>query len=116
MADIGSTHTSPYSQQQLDDRVTSAGTTPLPLCFQGDTDTGLYRPAANTLEIVAGGAAAIRLVAGGLIQFPTTGLQANGTSGTTWSTSVRPSSAQETVKGWIRFNDASGNAGFIPYF
>lgn len=116
MADIGTRHTSPWTQLAADDSVTSASTTPLPISFRGDSDTGLFRPAANTLAVVCGGTEAVRFTSGALVQFAAASNQANGSSGTTWSTSVRPASAGETVAGWIRIQDKDGAARFIPYF
>jgi hypothetical protein len=48
------------SQCLLDDSVTAAGAS-LPLAFDGDGDTGFYRPAANTLAAATGATEAFRI-------------------------------------------------------
>lgn len=117
MADIGTEHTSPWTQIQLDESVTSAGTTPLPLSFRGDTDTGVFRPAANTLAVVTNATEVVRFTSGGLVQFTSTASnEANGTSGTVWGNSLRPASASATIVGWIRFQDKDGTSRWIAYF
>ena len=117
MADIGDTYTSPFPQVQLDQRVITAGTTPLPLSFATDTDTGLFRPAANTVAIVTGGTEAVRLTSGQLLQFTSTASnEANGTGLNAFTTSVGPASASTSIVGWIRFLDKDGAARFLPYW
>ena len=116
MTDYGQTHTGPYTQAVLSDRITSASDTPLPLSFAADSDTGIYRPAANTIGIVTGGTEAVRFTSGGLFQIGANGNQANGTAGTVFSTSVAPASAQQTIQGWFRVNGSDGTARFIPYW
>lgn len=48
----------------LDDSVTSA-TSVLPLAFDGDADTGLFRPAANTIAVATGGTERVRVDSSG---------------------------------------------------
>lgn len=49
-----------------DARPTAAGDTPLPFSFEGDEDTGLFRPAADTVGFTAGGTEAFRYTATGV--------------------------------------------------
>lgn len=48
----------------LDDSVTFA-TSVLPLAFDGDADTGLFRPAANTIAVATGGSERMRIDSSG---------------------------------------------------
>ena len=106
---------SPYREMILTDTVTAATDTPMPLSFEGDTDTGLMRPAADTIAVVCGGAESVRFTSGALVQFAAAGTQANGTKSITM-TSVAPASAGATIQGWIRAQKSDGTTIFIPHF
>ena len=106
---------SPYSEVVLDTEVTAATDTPMPLSFAGDSNTGLMRPAADTIAVVCGGAESVRFTSGALVQFAAAGTQANGTKSITM-TSVAPASAGATIQGWIRAQKSDGTTIFIPHF
>lgn len=105
----------PYRETILTDTVTGATDLPMPLSFEGDSDTGLMRPAANTMAVVCGGVEAVRFTDGALVQFAAAGTQANGTKSITMTT-VAPASAGATIQGWIRAQKSDGTAIFIPHF
>ena len=49
-----------------DARATAASDTPLPFSFENDEDTGIFRPAANTVGFAAGGTEAFRFTSTGI--------------------------------------------------
>ena len=104
----------PFRETILSDRVTAATDLPMPLSFEGDTDTGLMRPAANTMAVITGGVEAVRFTSGALVQFAAASNTANGT-GVFTITTVAPASAGTTIAGWIRAQASDGSVIFIPY-
>ena len=61
----GSVTQTSSSKLYLDDAATTSSAPPL--SWDGDTDTGIYRPAANTMAIVTGGVDRIRVNSSGVV-------------------------------------------------
>lgn len=59
----GSVTQTSSSKLYLDDSITTASAPPL--SWDGDTDTGIYRPAANTMALVTGGSERLRVNSSG---------------------------------------------------
>jgi hypothetical protein len=84
--------------------VFSAGTAADPsITFTGDTNTGLFSPAADTIAFAEGGAEAMRITSGGDLLLGTT-------SDLYGATRLQATSASST--GSFTFQGTSGNAGF----
>lgn len=90
----------------------TAGTTALPgLFFSGDTDTGLFSPAANTAAVAAGGVEVYRVDNGGRLMVGATSVKPGYTSA---GDITLPAGAKvyglNLPKAWINFN---GNTAAI---
>ena len=114
MTDYGVRWVTSWGEIGLATAISAATDTPMPLHFQGDTDTGIFRPAANTIGIATGGVEAVRFTSGALVQFAAASNTANGT-GLFTITTVAPASAGTTIAGWLRCQDKDGAVIFIPY-
>jgi hypothetical protein len=91
------------------------GTVGAPSFYVGDaTDTGLYRPAAQTLGITAGGVACARFVPTGEVQFMEPLVALGGGAAPTLGTIGGSGPAAAAQNTWLRIFDSTGAAAWIP--
>jgi hypothetical protein len=108
----GSTITmSSAAQILLDDSITSAGAS-LPLAFDGDGNTGIFRPAADTFAIATGGAEAMRINASQVISFGTS-VESVATSNSTVPKFIFAANGTGAVMQWIRHTSPGGGGPLL---